>query len=367
MRRTETQKTILVILCLVVLCTVATSAAACTSFSFDTEDGIYFGANLDLHIGEGLVFVNRRGVAKEGYRENTKGETSKWVAKYGSVTFNLVGREMAWGGMNEAGLVASTMTLEVTGFAADDERSPMGSATWIQYILDTCGTVAEVIASDSLVRLVVDPTHFLIADEQGNCAVIEYLGGEFVYYTGETLPVKALANATYESCLAYIEHGELPAFNPGASAERVAAASALSADYSRNLGVSATDYALGILTEAVVAPKHWWCDWFDEPYTRWSIAYDIARREIHFRTVASQSVKRLSFDSFDFSCDAPVLMLDVNTELKGSVDGAFATYDREWNLDVFRSFCDRWGIELSREQAEEFTAFQESFECASGP
>ena len=88
--------------CLLVLCSPVASSRACTSFCLDTPDGPFYAMNLDLMTGEGHVFVNRRGIAKEGYRTSTTGETAKWLAKYGSVTFNLVGRELPWGGMNEA-------------------------------------------------------------------------------------------------------------------------------------------------------------------------------------------------------------------------------------------------------------------------
>ncbi len=93
------------ICCLLVVCLSATMLKACTSFCLETPDGIYFGTNLDLMTGDGHLFVNRRGIAKEGYKASTKGEVARWVSRYGNVTFNLVGRELAWGGMNEAGPV----------------------------------------------------------------------------------------------------------------------------------------------------------------------------------------------------------------------------------------------------------------------
>ena len=35
----------------------------------------------------------------------------------------------------------------------DDERPPLDSGEWIQYMLDTCETVEDVIASDNVVRI----------------------------------------------------------------------------------------------------------------------------------------------------------------------------------------------------------------------
>ena len=63
------------------------SCRACTSFRLETPSGPVVASNLDLLIqADGLIFVNRRGMAKENTRRNTNGETLKWVSKYGSVT-----------------------------------------------------------------------------------------------------------------------------------------------------------------------------------------------------------------------------------------------------------------------------------------
>jgi len=339
---------------------------ACTSFCLDTPDGSFFAINLDLSFGEGLVFVNRRGIAKAGYLQSTTGETAKWTSKYGSVTFNVAGREFAWSGMNEAGLVVGSLELRASTLPQPDERGPVGVGYWVQYVLDNCGTVQEALQVDALVRVqdVVIPNHYMVADSAGQCAVMEYLDGHFVWYTGETLPIKALANATYAAGLAYIDHGVFPALNPGESVERVAAAADKIERFGNEPGASPVDYSLGVLTETVVAPKSFWRDLFNESYTRWSVVYDIAQREVYYRTVDSPQVKHLSLGSFDLSCEAPLLMLDVNAELSGNVSALFAPYEYDTSLKVFREFCDRSGVEISKENAADLMLFFESFECA---
>jgi penicillin V acylase-like amidase (Ntn superfamily) len=129
-----------VLCCLLLISRQAGPASACTTFLMDTPDGPVFGANCDLFIpGDGLVFVNQRGIAKEGWKESTTGETAKWTSEYGSVTFNLVGREFAWTGINEAGLVAATMQLASGEYPEPDERLPLSDGNVLQYLLDTCG------------------------------------------------------------------------------------------------------------------------------------------------------------------------------------------------------------------------------------
>ena len=96
--------------CLLLIYSLDGTDRACTSFCLDTPDGPVFGSNLDLFIpGDGHVIVNRRGIAKENIRQSTNGETAKWVSEYGSVTFSLAGRGLAWSGMNESGLLMTSI------------------------------------------------------------------------------------------------------------------------------------------------------------------------------------------------------------------------------------------------------------------
>jgi choloylglycine hydrolase len=342
--------------CLTLVCLLGDPTHACTSFCLDTPDGPVYGTNLDLTIpGDGLVFVNQRGIAKAGWQESTTGEIAEWTSEYGSVTFNLAGREFAWGGMNEAGLVVSSMQLVASVLPERDERPPIAISVWAQYVLDTCGTVHEAIGVDSLVRVqdVPAPSHYMVADAEGNCAIIEYIDGKTVTYTGESLPVKALANCPYAPALAYIEEGVLPDDNPGESAERVAAAGERIENFDATRDTNAVDYAFETLTGDVVAPL-----------TKWNVVFDIPRREVWFRSAASPMMKHLSLHSFDFSCEAPLLMLDVNVVRKGDVEEHFGPYDRDVNQTFFDTFCDRWGIEISEGAGAALTDHFDTFECA---
>ena len=331
---------------------------ACTSFCMDTPDGPIFGANLDLFIpGDGLVFVNRRGVEKESYQTSTTGETAQWTSEYGSVTFSLAGREFAWGGMNEAGLVMSSMDLRAGEYPEPDERPALLDGNWGQYVLDTCSSIEEVIHTDSMVRVQDQghTSHYLIADADGNCVAVEYLNGQFVYYAGDDLPVKAMSNMRYERALYNYERGGTRWWwsNPGQSAERFAACQARSANFNASRDTSAVNYAFGTLVYYVAAH-----------HTRWNIVFDIADREIHYRSDQSPTYKHISLSAFDFSCDAPKLMLDVNAALEGDVEEHFTLYDPDVNLNVFRTFCDRYGIKVSEQGAVNLTGFFDAFECA---
>jgi hypothetical protein len=141
--------------------------------------------------------------------------------------------------------------------------------------------------------------------------------------------------------------------NPGRSAERVAAAETRSREFDAARDTSAVNYAFGTLVY-----------WVAAPHTRWNIVFDITERELWFRSDQSPTYKHISLDSFDFSCEASLLMLDVNAELEGDVRRHFAPYDHDANLHVFSTFCERWGIEVSAEGAASLMDFFDGFGCA---
>jgi hypothetical protein len=125
---------------------------ACTSFCLDNGGKAVFGSNYDSQNEEGLLFLNKRGVTKTGWEAGTTGKYARWTAEYGSVTFSVVGVQMAWACMNEAGLSISTMAGPANN-PAPDERPPLDSPLWIQYQLDTSATIEDVMANDSRIRI----------------------------------------------------------------------------------------------------------------------------------------------------------------------------------------------------------------------
>ena len=90
---------------LFVLCLTVDEALACTTFCLRGSGEVLFGRNYDFTIGDALIFVNKRGLSKTATDGDDR-NPAKWIAKYGSVTFNQFGRENPTGGMNEMGLVA---------------------------------------------------------------------------------------------------------------------------------------------------------------------------------------------------------------------------------------------------------------------
>jgi len=180
--------------------------APCTTFCLPGQHGPVFARNYDWAVGVGMVIVNKRGLAKTALTRPPEIPV-KWVSKYGSVTFNQYGRELPMGGMNEAGLVVETMWLQETRYPSRDDRPALRELAWIQYQLDNCRNVDEVVATDVKLRISSDsvPIHFLVCDPSGECATVEFLEGEMVVHREVALLIPALANNTFSDSIEYLE------------------------------------------------------------------------------------------------------------------------------------------------------------------
>lgn len=331
-------------------------ALPCTTFCLKNKGEVLFGKNYDWMIGDGAVFVNRRGVSKWSGLEGEK-NTAKWTSKYGSVTFNQYGWESPSGGMNEAGLVIELMWLDDTKYPQPDARPAIDVLEWIQFNLDTASSTADVIKNSDSVRIASRINlHYLINDKQGNSATIEFLNGKLVAHTGEKLAVAALANDTYERSLNYSRTA--PAAKSESSLDRFTRASLKTLEFSglAKNEKEAVEYAFGILTD--VAQKN---------STQWSIVYDQKRGRIHFRTRESPRIKSIDTTAFDYSCSSPVKMLDMNAALSGDVSRHFADYSREANRDLIeRAFTGTDFLRGVRAGAKDaYAAFPEKFACGS--
>jgi choloylglycine hydrolase len=288
------------------------------------------GSNYDNEIREGLLFVNKRGVTKTGWEASTTGKYARWTAQYGSVTFNLAGVQLAWAGMNEAGLAISTMWLGETRSPSPDERPPLVSPLWIQYQLDTCATLEEVMANDGRVRIADTVDHYLVCDRSGACAAVEFLEGRTVFHTSDAMPVKALANDAYPKSVAAWQAGRLPAHERfGIAANRVTSFQPADA-------ASAVAYAFETLDQASGQAT-------GGPPTQWSIIFDSANLRVYWRTSLNSQVRYVDFAQMDFACGTPVEMLDVHAPLAGDISNKLGRYAFDTNLRYTLNFLERWG------------------------
>ena len=313
----------IIAVCFLIICLGGKTGNTCTTFCFNHDSKPIFGKNFDWITGKGLIIINKRGIKKTVLSYDSTNRLT-WVSTYGSATFNQIGREFPYGGMNEVGLVVETMMLIDTEYPPlSDARPEIGLHQWIQYQLDNFSTIEEVIDSDSQIRIKAKTgAHFLVCDPAGNCAAIEFLGGRLVYHAKEKLPVRALSNSKYSETIRFWEKDQIPQNDRRRTIGRFIRAANMMEKYDSQSEVP-VDYAFKILSN-VANPSD----------TQWSIVYDIGNLCIYFRTKGNRKVRYFFLKLFDFSCAAPVKMLDVNVDFSGDVTGRFIDYNYQINRNM---------------------------------
>jgi len=345
------KKLVLVILACLAL---GRPAPPCSSLAFVNNGFLVFGANYDNRFAPGQIFINRRNVRKFGWEQGTTGRTAEWVSRYGSVTISCAGYQLAWGGMNEAGLCFSTMLLTETRVPAADARAPLVGALWWQYMLDTCATIDEVRASAKRVRISGTEDHYFVCDRTGNCAVVECLGGRLIVRDGASLPVKALANAPYQACLVHQRtRAGAPAGGSYSSFDRFSRLADGLAKFKDRSESAAVSYAFGLLAGVAASGDQ----------TRWSFVCDSGARVFYLKTFENPRVRFVDLKKIDFSCERPTAMLDAHTGLEGDITGAFHDYSHEEALAHMILALKYFRPEIQEETVRQVLAFFESFSC----
>jgi len=134
------------------------------------------------------LHVMPRGLRKSGAMEGNvvvvSQNPAKWTSRHGSV---VVGNynSVVVDGMNEKGLAAHALALDVTNYGPRDVSRPGVSMTLVvPYILDNAATVAEALALLPRIQPVAVPMmgystglSFSIEDRLGDSAVVEYING----------------------------------------------------------------------------------------------------------------------------------------------------------------------------------------------
>lgn len=315
------------------------AALACTTVCIDGDRPVV-AYNYDFHPSEGLLLVNQRGVTR---RSAVSPGGAVWTSRHGSVTFNQFGRDNPTTGMNERGLMVSLMWLDGTKYPPADARPVTGILEWIQYHLDRDATVAEVIGSAGEVRPTSPtPIHYLFADATGDVAVVEFLGGKLVVHRGANLPVRALANDTYEESVRAYEAAKRAGTIPPSrgSLDRFVRGAMLAAK-------GGDPVARGFEVLASVA---------NPGYTRWSVVYDLGNRVVNFKTDTNQEIRRLRLGGLDFACGGTMKMLDVTTAGSGDVAGRLVPWTRAANRALIEASFDQTPFLRSTPPAERESA-----------
>jgi len=331
---------------------------ACSTFLLNKDGQLVFGRNYDWVSGNGAVMINARGVKKTSFVPDG-GKAITWVSGCGSITFNQFGKEFPHGGMNERGLVIELMWLSETTYPNPDNRAAINELQWIQYQLDNCATVSEVIATDSLIRISrqnAAPLHFLVADANGDAATIEFINGQMKVHRGKNLPNPVLTNTVYAEAQQQVtQQGSNGSSFSDNSIDRFATACRMVQQYQTTGSKEpAIDYAFNILNKIAQGS-----------YTQWRIVYDISNRQVQFVTSNQPQRKSLAFKDIDFTCAYSTLHFPLNSMLNGNIANAFSplTFAKNKGLIEQSAQESRSQIEIPAVSIIQAAAYFNSVRC----
>lgn len=186
---------------------MAAPGDACTSIRIKTTDGLVFYARTlegETDFGSRSIAIVPKGTEYQGTLPDGQQKGMKWTVKYGFVGMSTLGLPLLIDGMNEKGLTVGNLFFP--GFSGYQAFEPKESnKTMTQYevltwILGSFATVDEVKEAIKTIRVVEGPQdqtgklelHYVIHDRAGNCAVIEYVGGQLKVYDN---PIGVMTNS----------------------------------------------------------------------------------------------------------------------------------------------------------------------------
>lgn len=318
------------------------SAQPCSTFAL-TRAGVV-GHSFDFRAGSGLLVVNKRDVAKQALlRPRDKGKPHRWVSRYGSVTFNMAGRELPLGGLNERGLVVQQMWFNGTKLPPQRAGRPtVNELQLIQCLLDRAKTTREALALAKRLQVArgYAKLHYLICDRGGRCATLEYIGGEAVVHRGAALPVPALTNDSYAASLAALKRTPTSATTKSSPQRTkrprhasLARFARLASQLRRSTSGSATSSksvkrAFALLDEV----KHRYA----RGPSQWQIVYEMKAGVVHFRNAGERKATRLALRSLDFSCAKPAQIIDLRGDVTGDKRRRLRPYRLEHNAKALQ-------------------------------
>jgi choloylglycine hydrolase len=341
--------------------------SACTTFFIRKNGQFAFGRNYDWLTDAGLVCSNLRGLLKTSMKM-PEGSVVKWISKYGSITFNQYGKEFPNGGMNEMGLVVEMMWLDGSQYPKPDKRPSMYVLQWIQYQLDNCASIKEVLASNKKIRISKEgnaPVHYLVADASGEAATIEFLEGRMVVHKGSSLPLAVLANTSYATSSKLVmgaeseyDNDKTPASQSYSdnSVRRFASACSMVKKYEeQNINKPIVDYSFEIL-DKVNQPE----------FTKWSIVYDINNKLVYFKSASYPEIKSIAFADVDLSCGGKAVSFNMNQASSGNISKQLVPFSSELNLAIMSKAVaeSKSQVPFNDEYIKSTIAYADAIECS---
>jgi len=328
------------IILLIVFSTVLniSTIQACTAFLLKHNDRYVVGLNFDFHSNQGIIFINPREIQKTAIP--FPGEVSAtWIAKYGSVTFNFLGREEPMEGINEKGLMIAALFLSETKLPAPDNRPAVDDMQWIQYMLDNCANIEEVISELKNIRISNQSQtriHYFLSDEKGNFAIIDFIDGKCTYRVNDKSTNGFISNDSFEKSCNDLKQYEgwggtkslISSYQKYNPEEAVVIGAEMIKKY--NNAEKIESYAFNILKK-VEAPRN-------KPNcgSQWSVVFDCKNKTFQFKTLDNPEKRTINLQSIDFDCSQNVRALSIVQSKADGIYSQFKLFSADENLKMFK-------------------------------
>lgn len=308
-------------------------AIGCTAFQIGTKKNRLIGKNFDFIMEYGHIIINKRGIHKTNLVPEHQKPYS-WISKYGSLTFNQLGREFPYGGMNEKGLVLEQLWYSGTQYPSDSNKCQMAVLQWIQFQLDSAQSIEEIIQSYETLQIDPESTaslHFFASDASGKCASLEFIEKQLVVQYISDYAV--LTNHSYQASLDYVFHEKLEKISAniftGGSLERFKLTLEKVHTYKEKHVTEKDAFEILDLVN-------------QEEYTQWSQVYDPTHKKIFFKTFSNTKISFIDFNSINFNSDSPVLYHDLEDSSEGLIE--LKPYSKDANRVLNDKVCDILGF-----------------------
>lgn len=304
----------------------------CTVFKLQTDEGSKFivGKNYDTPDPcYGMIFTNQRNIEKKALILQPE-IPKQWKSSLGSITFSQVGKEFPSCGMNEAGLIVEQTTLWNTVYPDRDHRPAVKELQWIQYMLDTCATVDEVIDSLSELRVAQEAARiqYFVCDKTGDCALIEYVLGKEVIFRNEELPYPVIANDMYQTSVNYLR------IHRGYGGKKELTKSSFSIDRFAITVNEIENRKDNRRIDRELEEGFFILQQSEFEQTQWQVIYQPYTKTMGYRSKRSTQLKMIHLGEFDFSEQGKSLVKDIEADQSE----AFRIFSTEINDQLAKSF-----------------------------
>ena len=162
----------------------------CTGFAaLNKENDLVFGRNFDWHRHPAMILFTD---PADAYASVSMVDIS--YMGYGADFPQIGDRQdllrapyLPFDGMNEKGLAVGMMAVDYADGGTDPSKMTLEDLDVIRLLLDYAATVEEGIALLGNYNVLFEevPLHYMLADRQGNAAVLEYLDGQLTVVRNE--------------------------------------------------------------------------------------------------------------------------------------------------------------------------------------